>query len=212
MRLMLLSSAAFGAACLLRSAAAAQETPATSPTATPTLSVTPAPTRTPGSVRLPSSRDEIERLRRQDARFASREHLRGLEEVELGELLAKKSSNPRVRSLAHRIVEERGKANDSLKLFADGQGIALPADLEAPRRAELDRISKLPAQELDRAAVLALLRVHDGDVEALRGQTRMGQEVDLQAWVSSTLELLEDQQDEIHAVAGALGIPASSPN
>jgi putative membrane protein len=202
-----LAAIAFGAGCLLGAAAAAQETPSTSPSPTPIPSTTPAPTRTPGAARPPSSRDEIERLRRNDARFASNEHLRGLEEVEIGQILARRSSNPRVRSVAQRIVEERGKADEDLRLFADGQGIRLAAALDAQRRAEIDRISRLPAEELDRAAVAALLRAHAADVAALQGQTRMGQEVDLQAWVSNTLELLEDQQEEIREVAAELGIP-----
>ena len=202
----LLPTAVIAIGCLLgRAAAPAQEVP--SPTPTPMPSATPAPTRTPAAIKLPSAKAEVERQRKTDSVFMRRAQLRGLEEVELGTLAAQKAANTALRALAQQIVSERGGANEALRLFAEGQGIALPAALDSARRAEVDRISRLPAPDLERACVLAMVRVHDADVADFKDQSRAAQEVELQAWVFETLPLLEDEQDQIHQIAEALGVP-----
>src|SRR5436309_11565611 len=107
MRQPFLEAAAFAAALwLLGAAARAQDVP--SPTPTPAPSPTPAPTRTPAALALPSARDEVDRQRRMDGAFMTRARLRGLEEIKLGQIVAQRSANDGVRSLARHIIEERG--------------------------------------------------------------------------------------------------------
>ena len=71
----------------------------------------------------------------------------------------------------------------------------------------MDHISKLSPPALDRAVVLAMVRLYDADVADFQKQTQMGQEVELQGWVYDTLPLLEDQQEQTYRIAGELGIP-----
>jgi putative membrane protein len=143
-----------------------------------------------------------------DAAFMTRVQLRGLELAELGRIAADRASSPDVRALGQQIVQDRGKANEELRLLAQGEAIALPTALDADRRAEVDRISKLSPPALDRAIVLVMVRIHDADVADFQKQTQMGQEVELQGWVYDTLPLLEDQQEQIHKIASDLGIAA----
>lgn len=141
-----------------------------------------------------------------DAAFMIRVQLRGLEDVELGRIAAERASNPGVRAFGQQIVQDRGKANEELRLFAQSQAIALPTALDASRSAEVDRISKLSPPALDRAIALAMVRIHDADVADFQKQTQMGQEVELQGWVYDTLPLLEDQREQIHGIASEMGI------
>src|SRR5262244_1744374 len=185
---------------LALSSAMGQEIPTTTPT--------PAPTRTPAASRFPSAKSEVERQRRRDATFIARARLRALEEIELSQIVSKKGSNSEVHSLALRILDDRAKTGESLRLFAESQGVSLPSALESPRQAEVDRISRLPSSDIDRAYIAAILQTHDADVADFQRQTEAGQEVELQAWVYDTLPLLEDHQAEIHRLAEELGVPA----
>ncbi len=142
-----------------------------------------------------------------DAAFMTRVQLRSLEDVELGRIAADRASNLGVRALGQQIVQDRGKAAEELQLFAQSEAIALPTALDADRRAEVDHISKLSPPALDRAVVLAMVRLYDADVADFQKQTQMGQEVELQGWVYDTLPLLEDQQEQTYRIAGELGIP-----
>ena len=185
----------------------AQEVPTTTPTAV--SSPAPAPTRTPAPSRFPAARSEVERQRQRDATFMIRAQLRSLEELDLSRIVSRKGSNPSVHSLALRILDDRARAGESLRLFAVSQGVELPSALESARQAEVDRISRLPTNEIDRAYIAAILRTHDADVADFQSQTQAGQEVELQAWVYDTLPLLEDHQEEIHRLAGELGVAAT---
>jgi len=216
-RLSLLHAALIAAAWLGAAGAVSQErsspttTPVASPTTTPAASPTPAPTTTPAALKQPSARGEVERQRRRDATFMTRARLRGLEEMELSRIAAPKASNPDVHSLALRILEERGKADDALRQLADSRGVELPSALEAARQAEVDRFSKLSIAEIDRAFIAAILKIHEPDVADLENQAEMGQDVELHAWVYDNLPTLEAEQEEIHRVASELGIAATPP-
>src|SRR6266540_3015851 len=208
-----LAASCFLSACVVAAQAAASPTvtPPTSTTPVPTLSMTPAPTPSPSpppdSLNLPSAKASVDRARAMDAAFMTRVQLRSLEDVELGRIAADRASNLGVRALGQQIVQDRGKAAEELQLFAQSEAIALPTALDADRRAEVDHISKLSPPALDRAVVLAMVRLYDADVADFQKQTQMGQEVELQGWVYDTLPLLEDQQEQTHRIAGELGIP-----
>ena len=146
-----------------------------------------------------------------DATFMTRTQLRGLEQIELGRIAAARASNPAVREFGQQIVQDRGKTNEDLRMLAQSQSIPLPSELEARRRTEIDRISKLSPPALDNAIVSALVKLHDADVADFQNQTQMGQEVELQGWVYVMLPSLEDQQQEIHRIASELGISAAGP-
>jgi predicted outer membrane protein len=180
------------------------------PTAAPTSSPGPSPTPSPGPPSMPSGSETVERQRGSDAAFMTRVELRGLEAVELARIAAGRASTTSVRALGQQILQDRGKANDELRLFARGEAITLPAILDASRQAEVDRVSRLSPPALDRAIVLAMVRISDADVADFQKQTDMGQEVELQGWVYDTLPLLEEQRDEIRRIAAELGISLRS--
>lgn len=216
-RIILLAGGCFLAACIVSAqadpspppASTTPSTPAPTPSATPVATASPTPR--PGPPDMPSGKESVDRARAMDATFMTRTQLRGLEQIELGRIAAARASNSDVREFGQQIVQDRGKANEELRLFAQGQSIALPTVLEAKRRTEIDRISKLSSPALDREIVRALVKLHDADVADFQNQTQMGQEVELQGWVYVMLPSLEEQQAEIHRIADELGISAAGP-
>jgi putative membrane protein len=204
------ATAAFLAAAALSTASALQSSQQEVPTTTPTPapSSTPAPTRTPAASRIPSAKSEVEKQRKRDSTFMARAQLRALELIELSRIVSQKGSNSSVHSLALRILDDRAKTGESLRLFASSQGAALPAAMESPRQAEVDRISRLSSDQIDRAYIAAILRTQDADVADFQGQAEASQEVELQAWVYDTLPVLEDHQAEIHRIAEEIGVPS----
>jgi putative membrane protein len=145
-----------------------------------------------------------------DKTFMARAQLRALEQLELGRIVAARSSNSGVRAFAQLTVEDRGKTTQALRQLAESQGIDLPATPDAVGKAVIERVSRLSSPELDRVYVERTLRSQDADVADFEAQMPMGQEVELQAWVGNTLPLLKEQQERIHALAGELGITARS--
>ena len=130
-----------------------------------------------------------------------------MQEVELSRIAAARASNGDVRALGSQMVEDRGKDTDTLKQLAQKATLDMPA-LDAGRKHEIEILAQLSAPALDTAYVTAILGMHDAEVDAFRAQATAGQEVELQAWVSDVLPLLEEQQERIHELARALNIPA----
>jgi putative membrane protein len=201
---------AIGAGCVLCAfVVSAQASP--SPTPTPSTSPAPSPTRTPRATDPEAARSDIDRARAMDKTFMARVQLRALEQLELGRIVAARSSNAGVRAFGQLMVEDRGKTTQALKQLAESQGIDLPATPDAAAgNADIARISRLSSPELDRAYVERTLRNQNADVADFEAQTPMGQEVELQAWVWNTLPLLKEQQERIHAIASELGIAGRS--
>jgi putative membrane protein len=177
-----------------------------SPTTTPSTLPTPSPTPTPRATDPEAARSDIDRARAMDKTFMARAQLRALEHLELGRIAAARSSNAAVRAFAQLMVEDRGKATQELRHLAESQGIDLPATPDTAGKAVIERVSRLSSPELDRVYVERTLRNQNADVADFEAQTPMGQEVELQAWVSNTLPLLKEQLERIHAIASELGI------
>lgn len=204
---------AIGAGCVLCAfvvSAQASPSPTPTPSTSPMPSPAPSPTRTPRATDPEAARSDIDRARAMDRTFMTRAQLRALEQLELGRIVAARSSNAGVRALAQLMVEDRGKTTQALKQLAESQGIDLPAAPDAAGKADIERVSRLSSPALDRAYVERTLRNQDADVADFEAQTPMGQEVELQAWVWNTLPLLKEQQERIHAIASELGIAGRS--
>ena len=137
----------------------------------------------------------------------TRAALVAMQEVELSQIAADRAANDDVRSFGRQLVDDHRKANDELKLLAQNAGFELPTSLDAQRKGEVDRLSRLSPPALDTAYVSSILGKHDAEVEAFRAQAKAGQEVELLAWVTTMVPLLEGQQEKIHALADALKIP-----
>lgn len=184
--------------------------PVPTPTPTVTAAPTPAPTPPAGSrgFAVPSAKANVDRNRAMDAAFMASSALAAMQEVELSRIAAEKALNDDVRALARQMVDDRRKAYDELRLLAQNAGLDLPTALDAARRSEVDKLSSLSSPALDPAYVSSLLGKHDEEVDAFRAQARMGQEVELQAWVTARLPVLEEQQATIHEVASGLNLPA----
>lgn len=183
-------------------------TPTVTPTGPPAPTSSPGPSRTPspGPPDFPSARENVHRQRATDAAFMTRVQMRGLEAVEFARIAAERTSNTSVRALGQQILQDRGKANEELRLFARSESIRLPTILDAAGQSEVDRASKLSSPALERAVVLALIRISDEDVADFQKQTEMGQEVELQGWVYDMLPVVEELGEEIHRTAAELGI------
>ena len=59
-----------------------------------------------------------------------------LAEIQLGQLALQKSTNPKVRQFAQKMVDDHSKANDQLRQVASANGLTVPEDLDRKTRDE----------------------------------------------------------------------------
>jgi putative membrane protein len=124
----------------------------------------------------------------------------GLMEVELGKIAEERASANDVKEFARRMVADHTKANDELKDLASRKKVAVPSDLDAKQKAQVDRLSKLSGHTFDESYMKAMTADHVHDVAAFRRAAASSADADVKDFASRTLPTLEDHLTEARRV------------
>jgi putative membrane protein len=111
----------------------------------------------------------------------------GLAEVSLGELALEKGAASAVTEFAERMVADHGAANDELAALAEGQGIAVPTDLDAEHAAMRDYLGGLDAGVFDLHYMRGQVVDHQKTAQLLEWEINSGQNAPLQRFAAETL-------------------------
>jgi putative membrane protein len=125
-----------------------------------------------------------------DTEFVKQASSGGLLEVQLGRYAAQNAVDPQVRQFGQRMVEDHGKANETLAAIAQQAGIQPATQMNDEHRRMLDDLTKNQGAEFDEAYMEAMVDDHEEDVAAFRKQADdASSEVD--RWAAQTLPTLE---------------------
>lgn len=113
--------------------APAAEAPAGTTAQGPNLSATPAGAGTDPGVFLPAAASS------------------GMLEVAASRMALEKSSNAEVKAFAEQMIADHGKANEAVKALAAARNVALPAEMLATHKAEIDTLARLEGAAFDQA-------------------------------------------------------------
>lgn len=123
----------------------------------------------------------------QDRLFAHLASSGGMAEVEFGRLAAEKAANTRVKEFAQRMVEDHGKANDTLKGLADKSKIPLPDELGPDHQKQRAELEKLEGAAFDLAYMQGQVVEHQKTVQLLAWEIDSGQDAEIQRFAAATL-------------------------
>ena len=129
----------------------------------------------------------------------------GMEEVELGQMVADKAKNEDVKQFAQRMVQDHSKANDELKALAQEKGVTLPTDLSAEGKSTKARLEKLSGDQLDKAYMHSMVMDHNKDVHEFKTATTTVKDPDLKSWAEKTLPTLQEHLKQAKEVASKTG-------
>ena len=124
----------------------------------------------------------------------------GMTEVKLGELAKQKARRSDVKAFGERMMVDHAKANDELKALAKRKGLSLPEQLDATHAGMIDRLSKLEADQFDKAYIDDMIKDHQNDVEEFEQESRRVRDTDLKAFVTKTLSTLKNHLEHIKGV------------
>ncbi|MCU1274495.1 MAG: outer membrane protein, partial [Bryobacterales bacterium] len=127
-----------------------------------------------------------------DADFIRKAAKGGLAEVELGRLAQQKAASDVVKRFGQRMEQDHSKANQELQQLASSKGATVPQSLDDKDAAERDRLSKLSGGEFDAAYMREMVKDHLEDVSEFQRETNNGQDLDVKAFASKMLPILQD--------------------
>lgn len=149
-------------------------------------------------------------LSQSDKKFVDKAAEGGLAEVELGNLAARKATNPDVKSFAERMVKDHSHANEKLEQIATRDGISVPHRLSAKDAMLKARLEKLHGQAFDKAYMENQLQDHKKDIAAFQQESQDGQNRSVKEFATETLPTLQSHLREAESVAPKVNASTSA--
>ena len=127
-----------------------------------------------------------------DRKFLNEAADGGMAEVELGKLALQKAADAGVKKFGQRMVDDHGKANDTLRQLAAGKGVDLPQAPSAKNRDSKRRLASLSGTSFDQAYMTDMVADHKGDVAAFQRESNWARDPQLKIFATQTLPTLRD--------------------
>lgn len=115
----------------------------------------------------------------------------GLYEVEASRMAAERASHSEVKDFAQRMVLDHEKANQELMVLASARGVALPQQMPADKRKEIDRLAKtknFDAEYMRNTGV----KEHQAAVALFEKASKSAKDPELKTWVTEKLPTLRE--------------------
>lgn len=144
------------------------------------------------------------KLSAKDQAFVKKAAQGGLEEVELGQMVAQKAQSQDVKDFAQRMVTDHTKANDELKSLAQQKGVTVPTTLSPEGKALKARLEKLSGTQLDEAYMRNMVKDHTKDVNEFEQESNNGKDSAVKAWAGQTLPTLQDHLKEAKQISSKI--------
>lgn len=144
-----------------------------------------------------------------DEKFAMEAAMGGLAEVEFGRVAAQKGATDEVRQFGQRMVDDHSKANQDLMQVASNKGWTLPAALDAKHQAELQKLSALSGDKLDKTYVDMMIKDHKQDTAAFQKESTGGADADVKAFAARTLPVVQEHLQMIQRIHDKMALRKS---
>jgi hypothetical protein len=118
--------------------------------------------------------------------------------------------NPQVKQAAQQIMQDHQQANQQLKSVAQSLQIDLPDSLEQSKQQEIQILSSLPANELEKQYVAMMQADHLKDITEYRSVSQMAKNDQVKQYAQQTLPKLQQHLQHVQSAATALGMPNST--
>jgi putative membrane protein len=140
-----------------------------------------------------------------DANFVREAASGGMMEVQLGQAVADKATNPEVKQFAQRMVTDHTTANNELKALAQQKNVTLPNELDPKHQKMMDKITAKTGAEMDKAYIQAMVKDHKKDVADFQKAANSAKDADLKAWAAKTLPVLQEHLTMAQGINKSMG-------
>jgi len=139
-----------------------------------------------------------------DQQFVLTASASGLAEVNLGNLAAKRASDPAVKEFGQHMVKDHTKANKELLKVANKKGYKVAGKMDAEHQKLFGKLSKARGSEFDTAYMDGQVKDHEEAVSLFEKESKGGKDEDLKALAKKTLPTLREHLKMAKEVRGKL--------
>ncbi|MEO6681875.1 MAG: DUF4142 domain-containing protein [Ginsengibacter sp.] len=124
-------------------------------------------------------------------KFAEKAAMGSMMEIEAGKIAAEKATNPDVKALAQKMVDDHSKISDDLKAVAASKNMVLPTMLSESQQKDLNDLREKTGNEFDKAFVNMMVDDHKDDVDAFQDAADKLDDPDIKNFAINTLPILQ---------------------
>jgi len=127
-----------------------------------------------------------------DSTFVQKASEGNLGEIELSKMVAKQTTNAKVREFANKLAQDHMKANQELTGIANKLNITPANEISKHCREMKEKLSKKSGGDLDREFVSAQVKAHEEALQMYKDQAKNGQSADLKAFANKVVPTIEE--------------------
>ena len=108
----------------------------------------------------------------QDTKFLEKANQGSVDEIEIAQLVLKKSSNDDVKAFAQRMITDHGKLLEDMKPFDNEAGLKVPEHPDAATEATKLKLEILTGAAFDKAYIKAMVDDHKKDLQEFQAEAK----------------------------------------
>jgi len=133
----------------------------------------------------------------------------GYAEVQLGQLAVQKASNPDVKKLGQKMVDDHTAMTADMQPVTDEFGVKAPTKLAKVDQEEFDKLNGLSGADFDKEYLSYTLKNHRQDMGAFRREQKTTHDPELQDALASGIKVIADHLVAVNQLALANGVPGA---
>jgi putative membrane protein len=140
-----------------------------------------------------------------DKKFAMMVAQTDLAEIELGNMALQKSTNPQVKQIAQKLVDDHTKTSTAMKEIAAKKGLTVPTETDAKHKALATKLQGESGQDFDKDFLNANSKDHHKVVQAFQKESSNGKDPDIKQFAAQFLPAIQEHTTMIDQAKGQGG-------
>lgn len=132
-----------------------------------------------------------------DAEFAVHAADGGLFEVRASELAQTKATDPNVKDIARKMIQDHTTANNQLKDIASRKDIQLPTAISEDKQDKYEDLAEVAGDDFDKKYVDEMIDSHEEMIEKFRDHAEEANDPEIQDWVAQQIPTLEQHLNHL---------------
>jgi putative membrane protein len=145
-----------------------------------------------------------------DKAFIHQAGIGGTHELQLSQLVDRRSNDPEVRRFARRMLDDHSRASAELKAILAHKNITAPDNVMDPEHTRVwSELQQLGGSAFDALYMATMVKDHEQAVALFKAEAQGGGDPDVKAFAARQLPAIEQHLAEARQIAGAAQVPRS---
>src|SRR5436305_10864321 len=137
-----------------------------------------------------------------DKKFAMMAAQSDLAEIELGNMALQKSTDPQVKQIAQRLVDDHTKSSTALKDIATKKGLPVPTETDAKHKSQAAKLQNESGKDFDKDFLDVNSKDHKKVVAAFQKEANDGKDPDIKQFATQFLPAIQEHTTMIDQSKG----------